>query len=100
MRLLDQVGVGQQPLDEALDELPDLGLGERLGAEEVVHLVDDDLERDVLRLLLRAGAGGADALQLAVAGQGDVDRGALGVLDPDQDHVGEVDLCGPGGARR
>ena len=33
----------------------------------------------------------------AVAGQRDVDRDRLGVLDPDQDHVGEVDLGGPGG---
>jgi hypothetical protein len=37
------------------------------------------------------------ALQFPVAGQGDVDGDALGVLDPDQDHVGEVDLGGPRG---
>ncbi len=67
--LVDQVSVGEQSLDEALHELPVLGLGERLGAEEVVHLVDDDLERDVLRLPVGAGASWADPLQLAVSGQ-------------------------------
>lgn len=35
-RLPHQVGVGQQPLHEPLDELPDLGLDQRVGAEEVV----------------------------------------------------------------
>lgn len=67
--LLDQARVGEQPLDEALYELPYLGLGERVGTEDVVQLVDDDLERDVLRLFLGSGAGRADALQRAVAGQ-------------------------------
>jgi hypothetical protein len=68
----------------------------RFGAEEVVHLVYDDLERDVLRILLRARAGAADALQLPVAHERDVDRDRLVVLDPDQYHVGEVNVGRPG----
>ena len=54
--LVDQVRVGEQPLHQSLHELADLRRGERLSAEEVVHLVDDDLQCNILGLLSGAGA--------------------------------------------
>ena len=94
---LHQVGVGEQALDQPVTN------------SWICDWVNDSAPKRSFILSMTTwsatyfgsfrgtGAGGADALQLAVAGQRDVDGDGLGVLDPDQDHVGEVDLGGPGG---